>query len=128
MTLSNVRFFSHTNYSYILTVAMSHDHYFTTKATKPTQIGKDEVTFRRNTVKLIEEFQKKNSKNSLVAELLLITHKTGEFIHYCCQERTTDLIEEFPFLASKNVYACCIPLPNGWVFLTFVITLLLLCN
>ena len=113
MTLSNVRFFSHTNYSYILTVAMSHDHYFTTKATKPTQIGKDEVTFRRNTVQLIEEFQKKNSKNSLVAELLLITHKTGEFIHYCCQERTTDLIEEFPFLASTNVYL--LYSPSQWL-------------
>ena len=48
----------------------------------------DEVTYQTNTVKLIEEFQKKNSKNSLVAELLLITHKRRrEFIHGC-QERT----------------------------------------
>ena len=73
------------------------------KATKPTQIGEDdEVVYQRNTVKLIEEFQKKNSKNSLVAELLLITHKRrGEFIHGC-QERTVDLIEKFLFLASKK--------------------------
>ena len=72
------------------------------KPAKPTQIGEDdEVAYQRNTVRLIEEVQKRNSNNSLVAELLLITHKRRDFIH-SYQEKTTDIITKFPFLASKK--------------------------
>ena len=62
----------------------------------------DEVAYERNTVKLIEHFQKKNSNNSLILELLIITHKKRrEFINGC-QERTTDLLKKFPFLGAKK--------------------------
>lgn len=59
-------------------------------------------TMQRNSLRLIEEVQKRNSNNSLVAELLLITHKRRrDFIH-SYQEKTTDIIKKFPFLASKK--------------------------
>ena len=73
------------------------------RTTKPTDIGEDdEVAYQRNTARLIEEFQKKNSKNSLIMDLLLITHKRRrEYIHGY-QERTTDLVQKFPFFTSKK--------------------------
>ena len=69
----------------------------------PTSTGEeDEVAYRRNTSKLIEEFQKKNSDNSLVTELLHITQKRRrEFIN-SCQERTITPVQKFHFLASKR--------------------------
>lgn len=76
------------------------------KPSKPAEISDDndddEVAYQRNTTKLIEEFNKKNSKHSLIADLLLITHKRRRGFIHNCQERTTDLIKQFPFLGSKK--------------------------
>ena len=73
------------------------------KRMKQTEVGEDdEVAYQGNTTKLIEQFQKKNAIKKLIAELLLITHKRRRQFINSCEERTTDLIQKFPFLGSKE--------------------------